>query len=125
MSSPSDLVAFYDHIAKAQGGPEARARTFVERFLGSSPAQNKEQAIAASPVTYISKDDPPFLVIHGENDLSIPVSQSEGFVKKLKEAGVDATLIVAEGRGHGVGAPQYAPEIISFFNKNLKPAAPK
>jgi acetyl esterase/lipase len=85
-----------------------------------SVEQNKAKAIAASPISYISKDDPAFLVIPGENDLSIPVSQSEVFVEKLKTAGVDATLEVAEGRGHGVGGPRYASEITSLFDKHLK-----
>jgi dipeptidyl aminopeptidase/acylaminoacyl peptidase len=54
--------------------------------------------------------------------MSIPVSQSEVFADKLKAAGVDATLEIAKGRGHGVGGPNFASEIISFFDKHLKPS---
>ena len=52
--------------------------------------------------------------------MSIPVSQSELFVEKLKAAGVDATLEVAKGRGHGVGGPKFASDITTFFDKHLK-----
>ena len=52
--------------------------------MGGSVEQNKAKAIAASPTTYVSKDDPPFLIIHGENDMTIPVSQSEVLASKLK-----------------------------------------
>ena len=54
--------------------------------------------------------------------MSIPVSQSEVFVRKLKSAGVDATLEIAKGRGHGAGPPNDAGEIISFFDKHFKPS---
>ena len=83
------------------------------------------KAIAASPTTYVSKDDPPFLIIHGENDMTIPVSQSELLASKLKAAGVPVNLIVEEGRGHGVGGPAFAQEITSFFDKYLKPGSAK
>src|SRR5262249_29251697 len=97
----------------------------IEQFLGGSVEQNRAKAIAASPTTYVSKDDAPFLIIHGENDMSIPVSQSEVLASKLKAAGVPVTLIVAENRGHGVGGPAFAPDIISFFDKYLKPGSAK
>ncbi|MEO6969972.1 MAG: alpha/beta hydrolase [Chthoniobacterales bacterium] len=125
MSSPFDLVSLYEEVSKPESGPGRRAKTFIEEFLGGSADQRMALAKAASPTTYISKDDAAFLVIHGENDMSIPVSQSEEFVGKLKAAGVDATLEIAEGRGHGVGAPQYAAEITSFFDKYLKNNPPK
>ena len=94
----------------------------VEQFLGGPVEQNRAKAIAASPTTYVSKDDAAFLIIHGENDMSIPVDQSQAFADKLKAAGVDVTLEIAKGRGHGVGGPNYASEIIGFFDKHLKPA---
>jgi acetyl esterase/lipase len=120
MSGPTDILSFYESVSSATQGSSVRAKSSIEQFLGGSVEQNKAKAIAASSISYISKDDPPFLVIHGENDLSIPVSQSEVFVEKLKVAGVDATLEVAEGRGHGVGGPRFASEITSFFDKHLK-----
>jgi len=122
MSGPSDILQFYETVSSLNNGPGRRAKVAVEQFLGGSVEQNRAKAIAASPITYVSKDDAAFLLIHGENDMSIPVSQSEVFVDKLKAAGVDATLEIARGRGHGVGAPNYASEIIGFFDKYLKPS---
>ena len=122
MSGPSDILQFYETVSSLNNGPGRRAKVAVEQFLGGSVEQNRAKAIAASPITYVSKDNAAFLIIHGENDMSIPVSQSEVFVDKLKAAGVDATLEIARGRGHGVGAPNYAGEIIGFFDKHLKPS---
>ncbi len=120
MSGPSDILRLYENVSKATEGSSRRAKTYVEQFLGGKGEQLEAQAIAASPITYVSKDDAAFLVIHGENDMSIPVSQSELFVEKLKAAGVDATLEVARGRGHGVGGPKFAGDITNFFDKHLK-----
>ncbi len=120
MSGPSDILRLYENVSNATEGSSRRAKTYVEQFLGGKGEQLKAKAIAASPINYVSKDDAAFLVIHGENDMSIPVSQSEQFVEKLKAAGVDATLEVAKGRGHGVGGPMFASVITSFFDKHLK-----
>jgi acetyl esterase/lipase len=121
MSAPSDLLQFYETVSSSNDGSGRRAKSSIEQFLGGPVEQNKAKAIAASPVTYVSKDDAAFLIIHGENDSSIPVSQAEEFYNKLKAAGVDATLEIPK-RGHGVGAPQYASEITAFFDKHLKPS---
>jgi acetyl esterase/lipase len=122
MSAPSDLLQFYETVSNSTDGSGRKAKSSIEQFLGGPVEQNRAKAIAASPVTYVSKDDAAFLIIHGENDMSIPVSQSEVFADKLKAAGVDVTLEVAKGRGHGVGGPNFASEIISFFDKHLKPS---
>ena len=125
MSSPADIASFYEEVSKGGSGPARRAKTFIEDFLGGSADQRMALAKAASPVTYVSKDDAAFLILHGETDMSIPVSESEAFAERLKAAGVETTLEVAQGRGHGVGAPQYASEITSFFDKYLKNNPPK
>jgi len=54
-----------------------------------------------SPITHISRDDPPTLIIHGDKDPLVPLQQSERMVAKLKEAGVPAELIVKKDCGHG------------------------
>ena len=121
MSGPSDLLQFYENVSNSNEGKAPIARSAIEQFLGGSGGQIRAKAIAASPTTYVNKGDPPFLIIHGENDMTVPASQSELLASKLKGAGVPVTLIVAEGRGHGVGGPAFAPEISSFFDKYLKP----
>jgi acetyl esterase/lipase len=123
MSGPSDILQFYEAVSHSDEGIARIDRSSIEQFLGGSVEQNRAKAIAASPTTYVSKDDPPFLIIHGENDMTIPVSQSEVLASKLKAAGVQVILIAAEGRGHGVGGPAFGPEITSFFDKYLKPGS--
>lgn len=83
----------------------------------------------ASPVTYISKDDPPFLILHGENDRLVPLSQSEVLHERLKAAGVSSKLVVVKNAGHGFAPEGGTPEpgrteltrmIGDFFDQILK-----
>ena len=56
----------------------------------------------ASPVTYVTADDPPFLLIHGEDDGVVPPNQSEALAWKLGEAGVPVHLVFVENAEHGL-----------------------
>jgi acetyl esterase/lipase len=125
MSAPSDLLHFYESVSGSNDESARRAKSAIEQFVGGPVEQNRAKAIAASPVTYVTHDDAPILLIHGENDMSIPASQSEMFAAKLKAAGVDVTLDIAQGRGHGVGGPSSARDITNFFDKHLKTGSTK
>ncbi len=46
---------------------------------------NLKSYLAASPVTHVSADAPPFFVLHGINDSLVPVEQARGFVTRLRE----------------------------------------
>jgi acetyl esterase/lipase len=61
----------------------------------------REISVQVSPISHISKADPPMLLMHGDRDDLVPLQQSQEFVDKCKEAGVEAKLIVKEGAGHG------------------------
>lgn len=56
-----------------------------------------------SPVTHVSADDPPTLIIHGDADELVPIQQAHLMVDALKHAGVEAELIAKPGAGHGWG----------------------
>lgn len=125
LSSPGDILRFFEDVTSATDDASVNARASIEQFLGGPIEQTRANAIAASPNTYASKDDAPVLLIHGENDMSIPVSQSKLLAKELKAAGIDVTLEVAQGRGHGVGGPRFEKEITTFFDKHLKTSQPR
>ncbi len=60
-----------------------------------------EIAREISPVTHVTPDDPPSLIIHGDADKLVPIQQAEAIEKKLEEAHVPVKLIVKAGQGHG------------------------
>lgn len=55
----------------------------------------------ASPLTYVCKDAPPILILHGTFDLIVPVKHSEVFEKALRDAGCSVELITVPFAGHG------------------------
>ena len=61
----------------------------------------REIARQVSPITHVTADDAPTLIIHGDKDELVPLQQSESIVAKFKEVGVPAKLIVKPGAGHG------------------------
>lgn len=94
-------------------------------LIGAKLGEDKEKGDAASPIHYVSKDNPPILIMHGTKDPHVPFAQSVEFVEALKAAGVDATLQQFPGAGHGGPAFNLSPVrqlIHSFFDKNLKGA---
>jgi acetyl esterase/lipase len=54
-----------------------------------------------SPITHVTADDAPTLILHGDEDVLVPLQQSQAIVAKFKEVGVPAELIVKKGVGHG------------------------
>ncbi len=75
-------------------------RKTILAFMGKPYEGNEEAYEQASPVFCISDDSPPFLLIHGEDDDTIPISQSEAFAAALHEHGVPVLFrgIPGEGR---------------------------
>jgi acetyl esterase/lipase len=96
----------------------------LEAFLGGKLEDRMDVAKRASPLTHVTKDDPPFLVVRGGKDPKIPESQALGFVEALKKAGVDVTYHLLPEAGHGgPGFEKEGAEALAFFQKHLKPAA--
>jgi acetyl esterase/lipase len=78
----------------------------VRAQANSDPASQEQRIIAeASPITYVSSESPPFLLIHGEQDDVVPIAQSEGFAGALSAANVPFQLIRVPGAGHGPNLP--------------------
>jgi acetyl esterase/lipase len=73
-------------------------------FLGFSEIKTREQELRlreASAVSYVQKDMPPYLLIHGTRDYGVPFEQSVSMREKMRESGADCTLIGIVGGGHG------------------------
>jgi len=90
------------------------------------PLETVEKSRAVSPVTYISGDDPPVLILHGTHDTLVPYAQSVQFAEALRAQGVPVWLQTLPGAGHG--GPAFAkPAVVQlmhdFFAKHLQGAA--
>jgi len=106
-------------------GPEHdRAGSAASRLVGGPLPEFREAAQRASPVTHISADDPPVLLVHGAADTDVPVRQAEEFAAALKAAGVDSTLVILPDVGHRPGLDLKAPggqAILTFLDRVLGP----
>ncbi len=98
--------------------------------FGYLAGSNTPENVTASPITYITPDDPPFLILHGDEDGVVPLAQAETLHKTLMEAGVPSTLVVIQGGDHGLqtlnGDPtvpsqeEYSKMISEFLKENLQ-----
>ncbi len=90
------------------------------KLIGGTLQENQEAAKNASPISYVSKDDPPFLLIHGTADRVVPFDQSKRLHEALVRVGVDSVLVPVEGGGHG-GFPRgpLVERMTQFFDKHL------
>ena len=92
------------------------------KLIGGAIQENKEKASAANPINYISSKTPPFLIIHGMVDLTVPYCQSKILKMALERANIESELISVRDGGHGknVFIDKYKVEMVNFFLKNLK-----
>lgn len=118
MFGPTDLAVLF----RAGGG------SALEQVFGISDP-NSQAVKLACPVTYVSPDDPPFLILHGDKDNVVPLVQSQIFYNRLQAAGVTATLVIVKNAGHsftpsgGAISPTRAEittMVADFFDKYLK-----
>jgi len=82
-----------------------------------------DKAKAANPITYISKNTPPFLLMHGDKDILVSPSQTEILHHALLEQGIQSTRYIVQGAEHG-GVYWVQPEVvqvvIDFLDRYLK-----
>lgn len=117
---PSDLTTMVEQ-------PSTIDRTGAEYpeswLLGGRVQDHPDRARSASPTTYVSGLEPPFLIAHGDGDTVVPYQQSQLLYEVLGSA--DATLQTVHGAGHG-GAqfdhPALLEAVAAFFDRHLGPA---
>jgi len=90
---------------------------------GLTSLDKPEVVAKANPINYVDKNDPPFLLLHGTQDVSVSPSQTLLMHNALREAGVNSTRYVLEGARHASAEfsdPQVITIIVDFLDKHLK-----
>lgn len=131
------VAAWYPPTDLARMGSQARPDAVATAddpgsrealLLGAQPAEAPAKAAAASPLTYVHPDAPPFLLIHGTADRFVPVAQSAGLAAALEGAGNDVELLLLQGADHmwatpdggSAAAVQATAATIDFFRRQAK-----
>jgi acetyl esterase/lipase len=91
------------------------------QLIGGPIQENPEKVMRANPITYVTPDDPPFLIMHGQEDRTVIPLQSDLLHAALVAASVDSTLLLIPGTGHGFRGKRQ--ELLQqprdFFRKHL------
>lgn len=117
--SPSDFT-------RLEGSP-AELVPYIADLLGGDPRDRSELARLASPISHVSSDSPPTLIIHGDQDDLVPLRQSEILHHALQSAGADVELLIVENGAHGFWGTNLRPSleeideaVLKFFDRTHK-----
>ena len=119
---PTDFLQM--EKAALPGGMKHDSPDSPESLVIGGPIQeNREKVARANPITSVTRDCPPFLIVHGDRDPLVPCNQSELLFEALKKAGVDVSFYKIVSAGHG--GPQFQTPVakamvLAFLDQHLK-----
>jgi acetyl esterase/lipase len=91
-------------------------------FLAGSPLPEADRQRLASPISHVTASAPPFLLVHGENDMVVPFTQSIQLRDSLQAAGVPVELVPVPGADHVFVGTDPVPQLeraVQFFVEHL------
>ena len=96
MSGPADLSLKFKNSG---------LMTVIMMAFAIKPAER----LVGSPISYATSDDPPFLIIHGDQDPIVPLEQGQAMYDALIKAGAPAKLVIVKNGLHDLTATGAAP----------------
>lgn len=120
---PTDFLQMDAHALASAPFKHAALDSPESDLVGGPLLENDLVAARANPVTHVTRDDAPFLIVHGDQDPLVPLHQSQLLESALRKAGVPVTLYVVAGAGHGKGFeqdPKIVPMVKEFLARTLR-----
>lgn len=102
--------------------PNMDPKNAYARLIGGLPTEHLDQVKRSSPISYVQADAAPFLIMQGDKDPIVPAQQSEELDAALHKVGVESTLRIVSGAGHGGPAfvsPANIEAMSSFLDHHL------
>jgi len=109
--------------------PPVDLRTMARGLVAATPGQRfpalnfeKEKAADISPILFVTPDDPPTLLIHGDADTTVNISHSQRMIEVLRENHITSDFITVPGAGHGfqgADAQKAQAALLSWFQHTL------
>ncbi len=97
---PTDFTLMTQQSGSVGANSHDAPESPESRLLGGPVQEKRDLAKTANPLTYVYRTDPPFLIMHGDNDQLVPLGQSIILAKTLIDAGVEVTMRTIHGAGH-------------------------
>jgi acetyl esterase/lipase len=121
---PSDFLQGDEHVLEGADSDWSAADSAPSRYIGGAIVDYPERVAATNPITYVSANDPPFLLVHGDQDKIVPLHQSELLYAALQQAGVEVELYVVNDGDHARGGEFGTPELhrmtVEFLQQHLQ-----
>jgi alpha-L-fucosidase 2 len=121
------MYGIHDFITACQEWKPVPTEVLQLFGINAIDATTAPVLIKASPVVYITRDSPPFLLMHGSKDEDVPYEQSVEMCDKMKQAGARCDLITIDGAPHGMDHWEPHPEflwykkaLVDWLQKTLK-----
>lgn len=116
---PTDFLVM-DEQRPVDGMVHNTADSPESELVGGPIQENPEKVARANPITYVTREAPPFLIVHGDADPLVPYGQSVLLEAALRGAGVPVTFYTVAGGGHGgFSDPKVAELTKAFLAKHL------
>jgi len=119
---PTDFLQMDAHRLSPEAMVHDTPDSPESQLVGGPIRDNPDQVARANPITYVTPDDPPFLVVHGDADLLVPHHQSELLEAALRKAGVRVRLVTIPGGPHGgETVAKGLPTALDWLAEELRP----
>jgi acetyl esterase/lipase len=123
------VVSFFGPADLAAPDLPERDTPLLVAFLGGTVGEKPDEYKRASPITYVSKDDAPMLLIQGTADVLVPYTQAYHMLEAMTKAGVPGRADFIAGANHGWFGDaretlRTGVETFEFFDRYLKQAGP-
>ena len=119
----SGVVGDMTHSNHSQRAAAVYRNLAGGKVPGTSDAEIKTMMQQASPASYIRRDVPPIMLVHGANDKVVFIDSTDEFVERLRSTGADITYLRFKDAGHGVMGQmgrKTTPAMVAFLQKHLK-----
>ena len=107
-----NLVSFY---------AQTDIPSFMSLYFAGPPSQSLELYRDRSPINHVDRARTPTLILHGEEDIRVPLPQSEEFYAGLKAVGVETVFVKYPREGHSIGEPRHQLDMLkcqlAWYNK--------
>ena len=93
-------------------------------YKAGTPAEEMDAKAKkdVSPISFVSRDDPPIMQVHGDKDNIVPIKHARNMHERLKSVGVKSDLVIVAGAGHGVSGTslQTGKQAAKFVREQLR-----